>query len=198
MRHMPPVADQDLPIVQFADAAAWEAWLRSNGSASGAVWLKLAKKGAPGRTVSYAQALDVALCHGWIDGHKRALDEHFWLQRFSRRGPRSRWSKVNTEKASKLIEAGLMAPAGMAEVQAAKRDGRWEDAYEPQSRAAPTEDFAAALDAVPAARAFFDSLRSAQRYAFLYRLRNIKRRETRAERIAEYVRMLAERRTLHD
>jgi uncharacterized protein YdeI (YjbR/CyaY-like superfamily) len=191
-------ADGDLPTLEFADHHEWSRWLAANHPGSLGVWLRIAKKGAPRQTVRYPDVLDVAICHGWIDGRREALDEHFFLQRFTPRRPRSRWSKVNTEKAERLIAERRMAPAGLAEVDAARADGRWADAYEPQSRAAPAEDFLRALDADPAAREFFGTLRGAARYAFIYRLANVKRADAREQRIAEYVRILAQGRTLHD
>lgn len=195
---MPSGPPGDEPIVEFADAGAWERWLEEREGQPGGVWLQLAKRGAPRTTVSYGEALDVALCHGWIDGQKRRFDEHFWLQRFTPRGPRSRWSQVNTEHAERLIAAGRMRPAGRAAIEAARRDGRWEQAYEPQSRATPDEDFRAALAAEPAAEAFFAGLRSADRYAFLYRLRHTRDAAARAARIEQYVALLAAGRTLRD
>jgi uncharacterized protein YdeI (YjbR/CyaY-like superfamily) len=160
------------------------------------VWLRIAKKGSPTPSVSYAEALDVAICVGWIDGQKRALDEFFWLQRFTPRGPRSKWSQVNRRKATELIDAGRMHAAGLAQVRAAQTDGRWDDAYEPQSRATVPEDFARALAADPAAAEFFSTLTGSTRYAFLYRLHQVKSPKARARRIADYIDRLSEGRTL--
>jgi uncharacterized protein YdeI (YjbR/CyaY-like superfamily) len=184
------------PVLAFATEEAFAAWLA--GSSSGvAVWLKLAKKGAPEPTISYAQALDVALCYGWIDGQKRPLDEHHWVQRFTPRKARSRWSKVNCGKAEALIAAGRMQPAGLREVEAAQADGRWEAAYASQSTATVPADLQAALDADPEAAAFFGTVSSANRYAVLYRVQEAKRPQTRAARIAKYVAMLHAHETLH-
>jgi len=187
---------QDLPIVQVADQPAWRRWLAENHDSAAGAWLKLAKKGSPTPTVSYAQALEEALCYGWIDGQVRAHDEHFYLQRFTPRRPRSVWSQRNREKASQLIAEGRMHPAGLAQVEAAKADGRWDAAYPGQSRATVPEDFQRALDANPKAKAFFDTLTGSTRYAFLYRLHQVRDPERRAKRIADYVGRLSTGRTL--
>jgi uncharacterized protein YdeI (YjbR/CyaY-like superfamily) len=187
---------QDLPILEFEDADAWAVWLESNHEASTGVWVKVAKKGAPRRTVSYAAALDVALAYGWIDGQKGRYDDAFWLQRFTRRGSKSKWSQVNRDKAEALIAAGRMTSAGLAEVERAKADGRWDAAYPAQSQATIPDDFQLALDANPSAKAFFETLTGATRYAFLYRLHNVKRPDARAKRIAGYIERLKAGRTL--
>ena len=157
-------------IVVFADPAAWERWLAEHHDGSGCLWLKLAKKGAATATLSYAEALDVALCYGWIDGQKGAYDDSFWLQRFTPRGPRSKWSQINRDKVAALLDADRMQPAGLAAVEAAQADGRWVAAYEPQSRATVPPDLQAALDTNPQAAAFWETLNSANRYAVLYRI----------------------------
>lgn len=187
---------QDLPILEFEDADAWAVWLESNHEASTGVWVKVAKKGAPRRTVSYAAALDVALAYGWIDGQKGRYDDAFWLQRFTRRGSKSKWSQVNRDKAEALIAAGRMTSAGLAEVERAKADGRWDAAYPAQSKATIPNDFQLALDANPSAKAFFETLTGATRYAFLYRLHNVKGPDARAKRIAGYIERLKAGRTL--
>jgi uncharacterized protein YdeI (YjbR/CyaY-like superfamily) len=187
----------DLPLIEFPDRAAWEAWLRSNHDDSSGVWLKLAKKGCPRSTVSQAEATEVALCFGWIDGQVGAVDEHFYRQRFTHRRPGSRWSQINRRRATELIESGVMQPPGLEEIEKARADGRWEAAYEPQSTATAPADFAQALAAVPQAEAFFATLTGVRRYAFLYRIADAKRPETRARRIEKFVAMLAERRTLN-
>jgi uncharacterized protein YdeI (YjbR/CyaY-like superfamily) len=184
-------------VHQSANQDEWETWLRSHHASSAGVWLRIAKRGSPTPSVSYAEALDVAICFGWIDGQKRGLDESFWLQRFTPRGPRSKWSQVNRQKATELTEAGRMHAAGHAQVRAAQEDGRWAEAYEPQSRATVPEDFAHALAANPAAGEFFSTLTGAARYAFLYRLHQVKRADARAKRIADYIERLSEGRTLH-
>lgn len=185
----------ELPIVTCADQAAWEAWLEANNAQAGA-WLKFAKKSSPHRTVTYAEAVEGALCYGWIDGQARSLDEHFYLQRFTPRRKRSKWSQSNVEKATRLIEAGRMRASGLAQVEAAKADGRWDEAYPPSSEAKPSPDFQQALDANPDAAAFFASLSGMNRYAFLYRLHQVKDPARRADRIADYITRLSHGRTL--
>ena len=188
---------RELPIVECADASAWRDWLEEkHGSAEG-VWLKFAKKGSPTPTVTYAEALEEALCYGWIDGQVRRHDEHFYLQRFTPRRPRSKWSQINREKAMRLIGEGRMRPAGMAQVEAARADGRWDAAYESQSRATVPEDFQKALDANASAAKFFATLSGSARYAFLYRLHHTAATR-RAERIERYIELLAAKRTLQD
>jgi uncharacterized protein YdeI (YjbR/CyaY-like superfamily) len=187
----------DLPIVQHEDQAAWSAWLADRHASSPGAWLKIAKQAAAATTVNYAQALEEALRFGWIDGQKRSHDADFWLQRFTPRGTRSRWSKINRESAERLIAAGKMELAGLAQVEAARADGRWDAAYEPQSTATVPEDLQRALDSNPRAKEFFETLTGANRYAILYRVQDAKRPETRAKRIAQYVAMCAEHRTLH-
>jgi len=186
-----------LPLLSFPSAAAWENWLAGHHADSPGVWLRIARKGAPEPTVSYPDALTVALCYGWIDGQKGRLDGEFWRQRFTPRKPGSKWSKINVEKAAALIEAGLMKPAGLREVEAAKADGRWDRAYASQATAEVPDDLAAALAADERASAFFASLDRANRYAILYRIGDAKRPETRARRIATYVAMLSEHRKIH-
>jgi uncharacterized protein YdeI (YjbR/CyaY-like superfamily) len=185
------------PIVEFADADAWTAWLEANHATATGAWLRIAKKSAPHRTVHYPDVLDVALCFGWIDIQRKPLDEHFFLQGFTRRTARSKWSQVNREKAERLIKEGRMRPAGLEAVNAAKADGRWEAAYPPQSQAPVPEDFQRELDRNPKAKAFFETLRGQNRYSFLYRLHNVKTPAKRAQRIATYIEMLSEGRTFH-
>jgi uncharacterized protein YdeI (YjbR/CyaY-like superfamily) len=187
----------ELPVVAFATAAAWDAWLAGHHGDAAGLWLKLAKKGSGIPSVSYAEAVDVALCHGWIDGQKGRLDDQFWLQRFTPRKPGSKWSRINTQRAAALIESGRMRPAGLREVERAKADGRWEAAYHSQSTATVPADLAAALAESPEASAFFETLNSANRYAILYRIAGAKRPETRAKRIAGFVAMLSEHKQLH-
>jgi len=191
------MADSGLPVSEFHSRGAWEAWLAGNHEQSAGVWLKIAKKGAGAATVSYADALEIALCFGWIDGQKGALDDEYWLQRFTPRRPRSRWSRINREKAAELIAAGRMRPAGLREVDRAKADGRWDAAYHGQAAITVPPDLEAALAGNGAARAFFATLNAANRYAILYRIQDARRPETRARRIAAYVTMLAEHRTVH-
>jgi uncharacterized protein YdeI (YjbR/CyaY-like superfamily) len=187
---------QGLPVLAFDSAEAWAQWIEEHDGDPG-LWLKLARKDAGIPSVTYAEALDVALCHGWIDGQKAAADGPYWLQKFVPRGPRSKWSKINREKATTLMAEGRMTERGIAAVESAKRDGRWEQAYEPQSTAAVPEDLQRALDANPDAAAFFDRVSSSNRYAVLYRIADAKKPETRARRIEQYVAMLARGETLH-
>lgn len=175
---------------QFAGPEEFRAWLRDHHDASGGIWLKIAKKGSGLTTTTYDEALEVALAFGWIDGQKRSGDDTYWLQGFTRRGRRSLWSKRNREKAEALIDAGAMAPSGLAEVERARADGRWDKAYEGQRTAQPPPDLLEALERRPAAAAFFATLNSVNRYAILYRIQDAKRPETRARRIATFVDML--------
>jgi uncharacterized protein YdeI (YjbR/CyaY-like superfamily) len=192
---MSPAADP--PILLCEDSRSWERWLERHHASSDGVWLKLAKKAAPVSSVTYPQALEHALCFGWIDGQVKPLDEHFFLRRFTPRRRQSRWSQINRESALRLMAEGRMQPAGLAQVEAAQADGRWERAYEPQRSASVPADLQAALEQDPAAKAFFERLRGPSRYAILYRVQDAKRPETRARRIAQYVQMCAEHRTLH-
>jgi uncharacterized protein YdeI (YjbR/CyaY-like superfamily) len=187
----------DLPIVLFASPVELETWLEDEHASSEGLWLKIAKKGSSVKSVSYAEALEVALCFGWIDSQKRSFDERHFLQRFTPRRPRGRWSRINREKAEGLIVAGRMRPAGLAEVEAAKADGRWEAAYEGQRRAEIPSDLQRELDASPAAREFFANLDSANRYAIVYRLGEAKRPQTRARRLRKYVEMLERGEKIH-
>jgi uncharacterized protein YdeI (YjbR/CyaY-like superfamily) len=187
----------DLPVVGFASAQAWLAWLEENHDGSAGLWLKIAKQGAPAPTVSYAEAVEVALCYGWIDGQKGRLDEHYWLQRFTPRKAGSKWSKINREKAERLIGADLMRPPGLRQVEAARADGRWEAAYQGQATATVPPDLAQALEGNPEAAAFFATLTGVNRYAILYRIQDAKRPQTRAARIEKFVAMLARHETIH-
>jgi uncharacterized protein YdeI (YjbR/CyaY-like superfamily) len=186
-----------LPILAFADATAWEAWLAAQPRDAPGVWLKLAKTSAGAASVSKAEAIDGALCHGWIDGQLNPYDEHWWLIRFTPRKARSKWSEKNRIRADELIAAGRVAAAGQAEIAAARADGRWDAAYAPQSSVTMPDDLAAALEAEPGARAFFDSLESSNRYAILYRVHEAKKPETRAARIAKFVGMCARGERVH-
>jgi uncharacterized protein YdeI (YjbR/CyaY-like superfamily) len=186
-----------LPVASFESTDAWDAWLTAHAADSPGLWLKIAKKGSAGRSISYSDALDVALCHGWIDGQKGRLDDEYWLQRFTPRKPGSKWSKINTERAAALIASGRMRPAGLREVERAQGDGRWEQAYESQSRVTVPEDLARALAANQQARAFFATLDSTNRYAILYRIGTAKRPETRAKRIDAFVAMLSEHKKIY-
>jgi uncharacterized protein YdeI (YjbR/CyaY-like superfamily) len=190
-----PIAD--LNVVECPDDAHWERWLQAHHATSRDAWVKIAKKGSGVTTVHYPEVLNTAICFGWIDAVRRPLDDTYFLQRFTPRGPRSKWSQVNRDKAQALTAAGRMRPAGHAQVQAAQADGRWEAAYEPQSRATTPEDLQRALDAEPRARAFFATLKGQKRYAFLYRLHNVKTQTARDRRIANYIELLREGKTLN-
>jgi uncharacterized protein YdeI (YjbR/CyaY-like superfamily) len=191
-----PVPTQLEPI-EFADAQAWQQWLEHNHDASPGVWLLIAKRGAPRATVTQGEAIEVALCFGWIDGQIGRHDEHFFKQRFTHRRPNSNWSQINRRRVAELIEAGRMRSPGLEEIERAKANGRWDAAYEPQSSASVPPDFAQALAANPAAEAFFATLTGARRYSFLYRIQDAKRPQTRARRIEQFVALLAEHRTLN-
>jgi uncharacterized protein YdeI (YjbR/CyaY-like superfamily) len=184
------VADE-LEIRPFATAAEWEAWLREHHETVPGVWIKFAKKASGLPTVTYLEALRTALRYGWIDGQARSVDDAFYVQRFTPRRARSIWSKRNRDFATALIEAGEMEPAGLAEVERAKADGRWDAAYDAPSTASVPEDLQAALDADPAAAEFFAGLDAQNRYAILHRVQTAKKAETRARRIERFVAMLA-------
>jgi uncharacterized protein YdeI (YjbR/CyaY-like superfamily) len=186
-----------LPIVAFASAGEWGRWLSERHTTSKGVWVKLAKKDTGIETVTYDEAVELALAYGWIDGQKGRFDERHWLQRFTRRGPRSRWSQINRDRATALIERGALKPSGLREVERAQADGRWAAAYAGQRTASVPDDLRAALDAHDGARAFFETLNGANRYAILYRIQDAGTADTRARRIAKYVAMCAEGRTIH-
>jgi uncharacterized protein YdeI (YjbR/CyaY-like superfamily) len=204
----------ELPVLRFPDVAAWSAWLDAEHRSADGLWLQLAKKGA-GRSdgddvssltyvssltvssLTYDEALEVALCYGWIDGQKKPQDERWWLQRFTPRRRTSRWSQRNRRTAEALIATGRMMPAGLAEVERARADGRWDAAYAGASTITVPPDLAAALAEDPAAASAFEGLDGANRYAILYRLQDAKKPETRARRLETFVEMLREGRTLH-
>jgi len=187
----------DLPILAFAKAADWRRWLERQHQTARGLWLKFARKGSGIASVDRTEAVDGALCYGWIDGQGRSLDESYYLVKFTPRGARSIWSKINRVKALALIEQGSMKPAGLAEVERAQRDGRWDAAYDSPRTAAVPDDLAAALKANPRARATFAELNAANRYAILWRLQTAKKAETRARRIERFVDMLERGETLH-
>ena len=190
------MAKTEQPVLFFATPDDLDAWIDEQGEESDGIWLKFAKKDSGIDSVVYAEAVEIALSHGWIDGQAKRLDDHHYLQRFTPRRPRSKWSRINREKAERLIAEGRMRAGGLREIERAKEDGRWEDAYDSPSTATVPDDFQAALDAEPAAAEFFASLGSTKRYSFLYRITDAKRPETRAKRIAEYVELLARGETL--
>lgn len=181
----------------FRNAAAWEAWLARQQAKSVGLWVRIAKARSNVKTVSYAEALEVALCYGWIDGQKKSFDEETWLQKFSPRGKRSIWSKINREKAQRLIDDGRMQPPGLEAVERAKANGQWDSAYDSARTASVPDDFQRALDASPKAKAFFATLNSANRYAILFRIQTVKRAETRAKKIEQFVRMLERHEVIH-
>ena len=185
------------PVLQFPDARRWRSWLARNHRSPDGVWLKLAKKGAAERSVSYAEALDEALCFGWIDGQRKSHDQDAYVQKFTPRRSRSIWSKRNIEHCQRLAAAGKMEPAGQAEIDRAKADGRWSQAYDPPSRAEPPDDLRRALARNRPARKFFETLDRTNRYAILWRLQTAKRPETRARRLETFLQMLAEGRKIH-
>lgn len=189
--------DDGLPQILFASPAEWEEWLQRNHPSSEGVWIKIAKKDAGVDSVRYPEVLHSALCFGWIDGRREALDERFFLQRFTPRRRRSRWSRINRETAERLISEDRMRPGGLAEVELAKADGRWEAAYEGQRRITVPDDLARELDARPRAKAFFAALSAQNRYAILYRLHDAKRPQTRERRLAQFVAMLEAGETIH-
>jgi uncharacterized protein YdeI (YjbR/CyaY-like superfamily) len=187
----------DLPILTFATQQDWEAWLDEHHADTPGIWLKIAKKETAAPSVTYVEALEGALCYGWIDGQKAAFDSGYWLQRFTPRRAKSIWSQVNRDKATALIAAGRMRPAGHEQVERAQRDGRWEAAYQSQRASTVPDDFATALASNPQAGEFFDTLDSANRYAILFRIHAAKKPETRAARIATFIAMLANHEKIH-
>lgn len=183
--------------VRCADQAEWERWLSENAETSPSIWLFLRKKGGKVPSPSYAEALDSALCYGWIDGQVRRGDDHLYSQRFGPRTKRSIWSKINRDHVARLTAAGRMQPAGLREVERAKVDGRWEAAYDSPSKAAVPDDLAAALKAHPKAAAFFADLDGQNRYAILFRLQTTKQLETRARKIEQFIQMLERGERIH-
>jgi uncharacterized protein YdeI (YjbR/CyaY-like superfamily) len=190
------VAD-DLPVLGFATRDELAAWLDREAATSPGIWLKLAKKGSGVGSVTYQESVELGLAYGWIDGQRRALDDRFFLQRFTPRTSTSRWSRINRDKAEALIEAGGMKPAGLAAVDRARADGRWERAYHGARAITVPDDLQEALDASPEAAGFFATLDGANRYAILYRVGDAKKPETRARRIATFVAMLARGEKIH-
>ncbi len=187
----------ELPTLPFESKKKWADWLAKQHDKTPGVWLKIGKKEAGISSVTYEEALDVALCYGWIDGQKKGFDEKYWLQKFTPRGPKSIWSKINTEKAERLIASGEMKPAGLNTINLAKQDGRWDAAYASQKNSSIPEDFQAALDKNKKAKAFFATLKSAERYSFLFKIHHAKKPETRARRIQQFIEMLGKGAKLH-
>jgi uncharacterized protein YdeI (YjbR/CyaY-like superfamily) len=186
-----------VPIRAFKDAKAWESWLAKNQGEANGVWMRLARKNSGAKSITYAEALEIALCYGWIDAQKRGESETAWLQRFMPRAKKSIWSKINTEKALALIASGRMTSAGLDEIVRAKQDGRWEAAYEPASTAKVPADFEAELNKNPRARDFFKTISATNRYAILWRLQTAKKAETRAKRMRSFIEMLEKGETIH-
>jgi len=185
------------PTPHFDDVAAWESWLKKEHARATGVWMRIAKKGADRPSVSHPQALEVALCYGWIDALKRNDGPHHWVQRFTPRSARSIWSKINRDKVLALVEAGRMHAAGQKEIDRAKADGRWDAAYDGGRAATVPPDLQAAFDANPKAKAFFATLDSTNRYAVLFRLQTAKKPQTRERRLRQFVEMLARGEKLH-
>jgi uncharacterized protein YdeI (YjbR/CyaY-like superfamily) len=183
---------RDLPVIAFESQQAWEAWLTSQPGASKGLWLKLAKKSSGIASVSKLEAVDTALCYGWIDGQLDRFDDDFWLIRFTPRQSTSKWSEKNRIRALELVELKRMRPGGSNEIERAKKDGRWDAAYAPQSTAQVPDDLRAALTKNKRAKSFFETLDSTNRYAILYRIHNAKKPETRKARIEKFVTMLIE------
>jgi uncharacterized protein YdeI (YjbR/CyaY-like superfamily) len=186
-----------LPILLFETQQDWEAWLNEHHGEAAGIWLKLAKKDADTASLTYAEALESALCYGWIDGQKASFDLQHWLQKFTPRRPQSIWSKVNRAKAAALIAAGRMQPAGLRQVELAQADGRWNRAYASQSNITIPADFQSELDKNPEAQAFFSSLDGANRYAILFRIQTAKRAETRSARMQKFIEMLSRHEKIH-
>ena len=192
---MDPKSDD--PVELFAKPADFERWLRKHHAKASCVWVKYAKKKSGIASINWDQAVDVALCYGWIDGQAKAVDATYSLQRFTPRGKRSKWSKLNRERVARLTKAGRMQPAGVAEVERAKADGRWAAAYDSPANARVPDDLAKALAKLPKAKKLFESLSSTNRYSILYRLQEAKRPETRARRLEKFIEMLNKGETLH-
>jgi uncharacterized protein YdeI (YjbR/CyaY-like superfamily) len=188
---------EDLPIIKFTSQKDWEAWLRENHKTARGIWIQLSKKDSGIKSVSLEAALDTAICYGWIDSQKASFDDDFWLQRFTPRGPKSKWSKINCQKATELIAQGKMKAAGLKEIESARQDGRWDKAYESQRNIAVPDDLQKKLDENPRAREFFAGLDSKNRYAILYRIHDAKKPDTRIRRIEKFVAMLNEGKKIH-
>jgi uncharacterized protein YdeI (YjbR/CyaY-like superfamily) len=190
-------AKRDLPVIAFKSQQAWDAWLTAQPAQSKGLWLKLAKKSSGIASASKAEAIDTALCHGWIDGQLDSFDDNYWLIRFTPRQSASKWSEKNRARALQLVELKRMQPAGLNEIERAQKDGRWNAAYAPQSTAQVPDDLRAALAKDKEAKSFFETLDSTNRYAILHRIHDAKKPETRMARIEKYVTMLIERKTIY-
>jgi uncharacterized protein YdeI (YjbR/CyaY-like superfamily) len=187
----------ELPILYVASQPKWADWLAKQHDKFNGVWLKLAKKDSGISSITYDEALDISLCYGWIDGQKKGFDEQYWLQKFTPRSPKSIWSKINVERVERLIASGQMKSAGLKAIKAAKAEGRWEQAYASQKNISMPKDFQSALDKNKKAKAFFETLNSANRYSFLFRIEITQKVETRAKRIQQFVEMLEKNEKFH-
>jgi uncharacterized protein YdeI (YjbR/CyaY-like superfamily) len=194
---MPDKPNTDLQKIAFASQKAWEKWLKTNHLSSPGIWLQMAKKDSGTPSVTYAEAIEIALCYGWIDGQKQSHSAETWLQKFTPRGKKSIWSKINRQKATALVECGRMKESGRQEMLRAQQDGRWERAYDSPRSAAVPQDLQAALDKSPKAKAFFEKLESRNRYAILFRIQTVKKAETRTRKITEFVAMLERHEKIH-
>ncbi len=191
------ISSIELPIYHFQRQQDWYSWLNENHTTSPGVWLQLAKKGTNTLSVSYEEAVEIALCFGWIDGQKQTHSKQFWLQKFTRRSDQSVWSKINKDKALALIKTGEMKPAGLKEIERAKIDGRWDAAYDSASKITVPSDFQTALDSNARAKEFFETLDSRNRYAVLFRIQTAKKAETRAKKISQFMLMLERHEKVH-
>lgn len=194
---MPDTKSDTPATLLFKSARAFDAWLKKHHATSDGLWLKIAKKGAGEPSVTYPEAFEIALCWGWIDGQKKGFDDQHFLQRFTPRRARSVWSRINVDKVAVLIEAGRIQPAGQAQIDAAKTDGRWVRAYDSARTSSVPDDLQAALDASPEAKAFFETINASNRYAVLWRVQTAVKPETRARRIAKLVEMLGRGEVVH-
>ena len=185
------------PVLHFEQASGWSEWLHVNHATAAGAWLRLARKGAGLNSVTRDEALDAALCYGWIDGQAKSHDDESWLQKYTPRGSRSLWSKRNREKVERLIDSGLMQPAGLAAIEAARQDGRWQRAYDSPATASVPPDLRTALEQRPAAQEFFESLTGRNRFAILNRIQTAVKDETRARRILKFVEMLERGETIY-
>ena len=186
-----------LPVMSFETQRDWETWLKEHHTDTKGIWLKIAKKETRILSLSYSEALESALCYGWIDGQKASFDDQYWLQKFTPRGPKSIWSQVNRDKATALLAEGRMQPGGLRQVELAKSNGRWEAAYESQSKVTIPADFQRELDTNQKAKDFFSTLDSRNRYAILFRIQTAKRPETRSARIQKFIEMLAQQQRIY-
>ena len=192
-----PKSPDEKPVLAFKTKKSWASWLEKNHNKSSGVWLRLRRKTANHKSLAREEALDTALCYGWIDGQAKSEGEETWLQKFTPRGKRSIWSKRNREKVQALIQTGEMQPAGLAEIARAKKDGRWEAAYDSPSKITVPEDLQKLLDKNKKAKSFFETLNSRNRYAILFRIHTAKKPETRAKRLKQFIEMLERKEKIH-